>query len=160
MLMRSLSQWTNKRWKKWWRFIYCHCHHISFRHFTSCILEYYRLHALLQPVAKWVTDENTWLWHYLARTKTQKLNKTSIIANGYSLGQQGDSYVAYFWYLVAGVEFGTLHWLSRPWLVNNNSILIIKIILLNPNTINEDGQRTDHDWVTEASGIIWSFNVP
>ncbi|KAK2710478.1 hypothetical protein QYM36_011866 [Artemia franciscana] len=29
-----------------------------------------------------------------------------------------------------------------------------------PNTIIEDGQRTDHDWVTEASGIIWSFNVP
>jgi len=33
-------------------------------------------------------------------------------------------------------------------------------MLLDPNTINEDGQRNDHDWITEASGIIWSFNVP
>ncbi|XP_065573072.1 protein transport protein Sec16A-like isoform X4 [Artemia franciscana] len=35
-----------------------------------------------------------------------------------------------------------------------------KLMLLDPNTINEDGHRTYPDWITEASGIIWSFNVP
>ena len=49
-------------------------------------------------------------------------------------------------------HFDTLHCFPGP-LIRDGTML------LDPNTINADGQRTDHDWINEASGIIWSSNV-
>ena len=49
-------------------------------------------------------------------------------------------------------HFDTIHYFPGP-LIRDGTML------LDPNTINADGQRTDHDWINEASGIIWSSNV-
>ena len=57
-----------------------------------------------------------------------------------------------------------LHWPNRSFFFFSSSrtiedrIEFIKLSLI--ILVDEDGHRTYPDWITEASGIIWSFNVP